>query len=159
MNKYILIIASSILFMSCGNNQNSKNENEQEADQKNDASEIKNPALQSFSDLPEEIDGCSCLISENSTAFRKNEYIYVDNLQNLGFVQIDGEMIKLSLDEVENDSEMEIIAKGSNGEIDIKLDLRKSDKLDYVGSYFGTLEVTPKNGKKITKSVFGECGC
>lgn len=157
MMKYILIAVLALLFISCGNNQNSSKNNE--VIEENTTSESKALVLQAFTDLPDKIDGCSCLISENSTAFRANEYLYADNMQDVGFINIDGDMIELSLAESENDSEMEILTKGQNEEIEVTLDLRKSDQLDYVGSYFGTLEVKTKDGRTYKKTVFGECGC
>ncbi len=115
--------------------------------------------VQTFSDLPEAIDGCSCLISEHSTAFRNGEYVYADNLQDIGYIRIDGEMHQLALDQSAHDSDMELVTTGRNDAISFKLDLRKSDQLDYVGSYFGTLEITTNDGRKTKKTVFGECGC
>lgn len=149
----IILFTIALLLTSC--NFTERTEEKSEHTGNNDKALV----LQAFNDLPEEIDGCSSLISENSTALRNHEYLYADNLQNIGYINIDGEMIKLTLDESDNNSDKEIITTGRNEDFEVKLDIRKSDQLDYQGSYFGTLEVRTKDGRKYKRTVFGECGC
>ena len=151
MKKQIILFATAILLASCMNNTSNSEQVEN-----NDTTPL---SLQPLTELPDAIDGCSCLFAEDNKAFKKGEYLYADNMQTAGFVKIDGEMLQVTLDESDNSSDVEIQTTGKNEDIEVKLDIRKSDQLDYQGSYFGTLEVKTTDGRKYKKTVFGECGC
>ncbi len=159
-----MFIMYAVLFTSCSGNANNENNNSghttSEEVKNNAASMLGKPlVLEAFNDLPEVIDGCACLFSENSAAFRKGEFLYADNLLQTGFVRINGKMQQVVLEESESNPDIEFKIRGKNEEVEIKLDLRKSDQIDYVGSYFGILEVETKDGRTARKTVFGECGC
>lgn len=151
MKKQIILFATAILLASCMNNTSNS-----EQGKDNDTAPL---SLQPLTELPDAIDGCACLFAEDNKAFKKGEYLYADNMQTVGFVKIGDEMVQVALDESDNSSDTKILTIGKNEDIEVKLDIRKSDQLDYQGSYFGTLEVKIKDGRKYKKTVFGECGC
>lgn len=154
MKKNSLIqFAIILLFYSC--NFTDRADKKTESMNKKDSDII----LQTFTELPDAIDGCACLFAEDNKAFKNGEYLYADNMQTAGFVKIGDEMVQVTLDESDNSSDIRILTTGKNEDIEVKLDIRKSDQLDYQGSYFGTLEVKTKDGRKYKKTVFGECGC
>lgn len=115
--------------------------------------------IENFQNIPEEIDGCACLFSENSTAFRNKQYLYADNMQDIAVIAVDGNILKLALIQDQLSSDNSFVSKASGDALDVELDVRKSEQLDEVGVYFGTLEVKTREGKIIKKTVFGECGC
>ncbi|SFT16003.1 hypothetical protein SAMN05660206_11639 [Sphingobacterium wenxiniae] len=149
----LILFAIALLFGSCNFTDRTDKKTENTNDKDNDI------VLQIFTELPDAIDGCACLFAEDNKAFKKGEYLYADNMQTVGFVKIDGEMLQVTLDESDNSSDVEIQTTGKNEDIEVKLDIRKSDQLDYQGSYFGTLEVKTTDGRKYKKTIFGECGC
>ena len=149
----LILFAIALLLVSCNFTDRTDKKNKNTNDEENGV------VLQTFTELPDAIDGCACLFAEDNRAFKKGEYLYADNMQTAGFVKVGDEMVQVRLDESDNNSDVEIVTTGKNEDIKVKLDIRKSDQLDYQGSYFGTLEVKTKDGKKYKKTVFGECGC
>lgn len=53
--------------------------------------------LESFSDFPEEIDGCSCYFSISKNEFKKRNYIFVDDFGDIAFIKIDGKLMRFEL--------------------------------------------------------------
>src|SRR6476469_6868269 len=56
-----------------------------------------NISIETFSDFPNEIDGCSCYFSNNESEFKQKKYIYVNNYANLSFMKVNGKMLRFSL--------------------------------------------------------------
>ena len=52
-------------------------------------------SIETFTEFPPEIDGCSCYFSANTSDFKAQKYIYADNYQDTGFMKINGAMVKL----------------------------------------------------------------
>lgn len=124
--------------------------------------EIKSEKLtiDSFNDLPEEIDGCSCLFSSDSAAFNKDKYIYANDFTTTSFMKINGKLVKLT--EIEHkDIDSTTVLSTSTGD-GFKVEIKAKDKkqIDYeLSSKTGTITITDKSGQKITKHFYGECGC
>lgn len=69
------------------------------------------PKLTSIDEFPDEIDGCSCYFSKDSSDFKNHKYLYIDNYYSgTAFVKINNEIIKIDLeDKTKSDFEVEII--------------------------------------------------
>ena len=114
--------------------------------------------IDTFSTFPPEIDGCACYFSTNETEFNNHTYIYADDYQNTAFVSINGVMTKFELS-TSNNSDEHSIETFVNDEYEIIIDLKQVGQLDETWQKEGTLTITPKNGKEIVKTIYGECGC
>lgn len=110
--------------------------------------------LESFSDFPEEIDGCSCYFSISKDELKNRNYIFINDFGNIAFIKIDGNLIRFELTNHDNDiyiynyndytMKVEIIKRKF---IDSELELEK-----------GIITIdTPKG--ELKQKFIGECGC
>src|SRR5438105_5958003 len=53
--------------------------------------------LDSFTDIPKEIIGCSCFYSESEEKHLNNEYFFVAGFDSAAFISIDNKLLKLKL--------------------------------------------------------------
>jgi hypothetical protein len=53
--------------------------------------------MNSFTNIPEEIDGCSCFFSVSQEELKKGCYIFVNDFASLAFVKIQGELKRFEL--------------------------------------------------------------
>ncbi|WP_338789864.1 hypothetical protein [Bernardetia sp. MNP-M8] len=128
---------------------------------------VEEPAfsIDTFSDFPPEIDGCSCYFSKNEADFKGGKkYSYMDNYEKIAFVKIDGVLVKF----VQTNSEMvtethyKNTYKSENATHNYTLETeteRESQNGDETFLYTGTLKVTNQEGKSVKESFIGECGC
>ena len=116
--------------------------------------------IDTFSTFPAEIDGCSCYFSNNSTEFKKGEYIYVNDFAETSFIKINGVLTKFKQTEYKKTNKTTIVAKfkSDNYEMTIEVvDVKQSGEETSLKK--GTIKLTNKKGKTITKNFYGECGC
>lgn len=115
-------------------------------------------SIGTFTEFPPEIDGCSCYLSENASDFKAQKYIYADNYQDIGFMKINGAMVKFERVDEKEVFRDHWIKKFDSKDYAIVLDITKSGK---VGPFLqkGTISLTKKNGETIIKDFTGECGC
>ena len=116
--------------------------------------------IDTFSTFPAEIDGCSCYFSNDSTEFKQGKYIYMNDYAEISFMKINGILTKFKQTEFKKVSKSTIIAKfkSDNYEITIEVvDGKQSGEETTLKT--GTIKVTDKNGKTVTKNFYGECGC
>jgi len=116
--------------------------------------------IDTFSTFPAEIDGCSCYFSNNSTEFKKGEYIYVNDFAETSFIKINGVLTKFKQTEYKKINKTTIVAKfkSDNYEMTIEVvDVKQSGEETSLKK--GTIKLTNKKGKTITKNFYGECGC
>jgi catabolite regulation protein CreA len=116
--------------------------------------------IDTFSTFPPEIDGCSCYFSNDSTEFKKEAYIYVNDYAQTSFLKINGVVTKFTqIDYKEIDSGNTNTKYKSNN---FELTIESKDGIqngDETWLKTGTIKLTDENGKTITKSFYGECGC
>ena len=86
----IIIIVFSVLY----NNQIQAQEVLNNENRRDSAKTIQ---LESFSDFPNEIDGCSCCFSKSQEEYKKKMYVFVNDFAVLAFVKIDGKLIRFEL--------------------------------------------------------------
>jgi len=116
--------------------------------------------IDTFSTFPPEIVGCSCYFSNNSTEFNKDEYIYMNDLAQISFLKINGVLTKFTQTDFKNIDKTTTIAKAKSDLYEITIEVKDGKQSGYETSVkSGTIRLTDKNGKTITKTFYGECGC
>ncbi len=110
--------------------------------------------LSSIIQIPEEIEGCSCMLAASEEDYKAGKFIYLekygatDTNQNIAFVMVDDQLVKLN--------------NKQNTEEGIEIDLKYSEEeklAPEVRKRAGTLTVTTADGAKIEQPFVGECGC
>lgn len=151
-----LTVLTLTFLLACG--QNNSSEKEQQAD--NSQTDNRTLTIDTFSTFPPEIDGCSCYFSNDSTEFKNSHYIYMNDYAQTCFVKLNGVLTKfVQIDFKENDSR-EIKAKYKNDSYEMIIESKGATQNgDETWLQTGTIKVTDKKGKTITRSFYGECGC
>lgn len=126
-------------------------------DQTMEAQEL---SIDTFSTFPPEIDGCSCYFSSDSTAFEKRVYIYMNDYGTLSFLKINGVLTKFTQTDLKKMGEKKTIMKAKSDQYEMTLEsIDGIQNGDETWLKSGTIKLTDKKGKTITKSFYGECGC
>lgn len=109
--------------------------------------------------MPPQVEGCSCYFSDTKENFEKEEYIYVDDYGNSAYIQMEGEMIKIPMEE--GDFDPSNFSKTiENANYKVTMIGKKVNELDEVMMFAGAMTVENKQtGLKITSPIYGECGC
>lgn len=116
--------------------------------------------IDTFSTYPPEIDGCSCYFSNDSMEFKKGEYIYINDYAQTSFLKINGVLTKFTQTDFKQVDSLTVKVKylSDNYEMTvISIDGIQNGDETWLKS--GTIKVTDKSGKSITKAFYGECGC
>lgn len=151
-----LTAVSLIFLISCDHN-NSRKIVTQTNNKIGDNQELN---IDTFSTFPAEIDGCSCYFSNDSIAFKKGEYIYINDYAQISFLKINGVLIKFTQTAFQEVDSLNVIAKYKGEEYRMTIEIRDGmQNGDETWLKTGTIKLTNKNGKTITKTFYGECGC
>jgi hypothetical protein len=117
-------------------------------------------AIDTFSSLPPEIDGCYLNYSNNESERKKRIFIYLNNTDKISFMKINGKMIKFTLISCDTLKKNIIFQKFKNNNFDLEIEsIIKSLESD--GTYLtsGKLKLKSKGNQIIEKKFIGECGC
>jgi hypothetical protein len=127
---------------------------------KPDAKKQETITIDSFTDLPEEIDGCSCVFSEDSVSYAKGLYIYGNDFAKTSFMKIDGKLIKFTEMEHSKPNSPTIISKSEapGYKVEIRATITNTVDLEY-NKMEGSITVKNKKGQAVTKTIYGVCGC
>ncbi len=185
MKLRILFIVSGLFFLSCGDNNNFKSGNDpltstppldtsqfakNRIDKNNNASTVIGDTAQflhsidNFKNFPDEIDGCSCYFSPSQESFQRHEYLYVANFDSLAFISVDKKLIKLKLNsttrgpETFGDTDHVEIYTGEDYKVTVDIKYKKSSG-DETWFNTGTITIENKEGRKTSRTFYGECGC
>ena len=112
--------------------------------------------LESFMDIPEEIDGCSCAFSGSRDELAKGEYVFVNDFASMAFVKVDGELKRFELqshDEVSNT--YHYLYRENTMEVRITNRITCEDGSELME---GTITIRMENGTVKQKFV-GRCAC
>lgn len=146
MKKLITSVCSSLILISC-------------AKEKNQPQKPETFTVNTFTDLPPEIDGCSCIFSEDSLSYAKEKYIYTNDFAATSFIKVNGKMIRLTETKHANPNSLTISkSAGSGYEVEIKAKVFRTTDLEY-NEMKGTMTIKSKKGKTVTKTIYGVCGC
>ena len=119
----------------------------------------KNDNLNSFKEIPNDIDGCSCYFSFNKTDFENKKYFYVNNFANLAYIKINDTFLKFELikhSEIKNKT----IFLYKSGEYNLNIFVNESKDSNYESSLtLGRYEVLMNKKIIFSGEFYGECGC
>ena len=123
--------------------------------------------LDSFTDIPEEIKGCSCFYSESEEKHLKNEYFFVAGFDSAAFISIDNKLLKLKLVSTGRerhsfgDYDHTDVYKTDNYIVTLDIKYLKQEGGDESESWWntGTITIESKDGLKEIIKFFGGCGC
>lgn len=163
--RYLTVFIFLLLFLSCKKEEKTALEKvvpkiETPAENKKDTLTTKEIKLEVFG-FPQEVQGCSCYFATDREEFVKQNYIYVDDYQQNGFIKINGERIKLEFDrknEVLPEKTLNINLHNDQFKVNLKGKAVEEGEIE-THLYKGTLTVENKAGKKTVVAVYGECGC
>ncbi len=151
-NKFLptfLSLVTLTLLFACGQNNADKN-----------VAQTNNIAIDTFSIFPAEIDGCSCYFSNDTTEFKKGKYIYMNDYAETSFLKINGVLIKFTQTDFKEIDSVNIIAKYKSDNYEITIESKdEMQNGDETWLKTGTITLTDKKGKTVTKTFYGECGC
>ncbi len=158
--KSILLCSIFATVVSCGNNEPKRQAlpAEQLQPKKESAAEP-SILINTFSSIPPDIDGCSCLFSNSREDFKNRIYIYADNYQDDSFININGAQTKFKRFETKQISETHTVKKFSNNNFELIIEMKQVGQLDETWQQEGTLKLIKKSGESITRNIYGECGC
>jgi hypothetical protein len=178
MRKIIIILSVLALIAGGCKNRQPKTENDNSTKTEQDTSlqnSLVNPAEQgselislnldgiadidTFSTFPPEISGCACYFANNKTEFENEQYIFMYDFDKISFIKINGVLTKLiRVDDGMNISYGKLEFKNDNYEMEIELN--KVEEAGYETAYMtGKIILKDKNGKTISKIMYGLCGC
>lgn len=152
LNRYssTLFILSGLLF-TCTNSKAPLGANESSTD--------KSIVIDTFTEFPPEIEGCSCYFSSNESDFESGKYIYVDDYGSNAFVSINGDMKSFSPSKSEKVTDNLHFKTWISDDFEITLDYKKVGQAEETWQQRGTMKIKSKSGKEVVKGFYGECGC
>ena len=120
--------------------------------------------ISSFSELPEEIKGCSCVLYAGSKAIKNKQYLFARTQgeganKNVAFVNINESLEKFTETNWEKINQNKLLVNFSNEKYYMSLLLKTLNK-DSEDTWGNTGIITIRNKAKKTKQFFvvGECG-
>ena len=155
LSTFLTAVLLTFLF-ACG--QNNSNKSATQAD--NTKPDEPTFTIDTFSTFPPEIDGCSCYLSNDSTEFKNGEYIYVNDYAQTSFIKISSVLTKFTQTDLKEIDSLNVIAKYKSDKYEMTIKTKNGRQNgDETWLKTGTIKLTGKNGKTITKTFYGECGC
>jgi hypothetical protein len=164
LNQLALLTLTTILLIACGqkngNSTTTIDSTSQVIDKKEITQSIEPIRIDTFSTFPDEIDGCSCYFSNDSTEFKQGKYIYMNNYAKISFMKINGMLTKFTQTEFKVKDKTTVIAKFISGKYDLIIEVKRGEQNgDETTLQSGTIKLSDKKGKTVTTTFYGECGC
>jgi hypothetical protein len=155
LTTFSTLVTLTFLF-ACGQSNSNKSVSQTE----NIKSDDQALTIDTFSTFPPEIDGCSCYFSNDSTEFKKREYIYMNDYAQTSFLKVNGVLTKFTQADFKEIDSLNIIAIYKSDSYEMTIESKDGiQNGDETWLKTGTIKLTDKNGKTITKTFYGECGC
>lgn len=119
------------------------------------------PQLGTFteSSIPDVIDECACVFSGSPSDYEAAKYLYIDNMENLAFVVLDGKMNQFQIKSTKNSNDTHQIKTMSNDLYELTIELSRTGNDDDEWQQQGTLTLKTKSGALIVKEIYGLCAC
>ncbi len=116
--------------------------------------------LESFSSIPDTIDGCSELVIDTNISKSKKKYLFVTNLSEFGIIKVRSEYIYLNKDTSNYYyDERHLKEEYFNSEFKIKLDLELINTLDEQSNFEGIMLFYHNDTLIQKNNVIVESGC
>ena len=158
--KFTILIIAALALASCGG-EKQQTAIEQPIPEPEKVIEDKTLVISSFSELPDEIEGCSCLFSADSLA--KNSYLFASKYGSgtpISYIKVNGKMLRLTESEHTDTDSTSTFAIYKTDGIEVELDIKHGVKTGEESvKENGTITIKKEDGQTITKSIYGACGC
>jgi len=113
------------------------------------------PSFETFTKIPDEIDGCSCTFSKNQLDFNNEKYIYANDYAEIAFISINKKLVKFKLVSMKGN-----VSHYSNKDYKLRIDIKSEKPSGEESSILkGIMTLTNKQGQKTITNFTGECGC
>ena len=143
-----------------GNNTTSIDSTSQVIEKKEITQNIEPIRIDTFSTFPNEIVGCSCLFSNDSTEFEQGKYIYMNDYAEISFMKINGILTKFTQTKFKQKDKNTTVEKFISDKYDLTIEVKRGKQNGYESRLqSGTIKLNDKKGNTITISFYGECCC
>lgn len=117
--------------------------------------------LDSFTEVPPEVRGCSCYFSRNKQELQQQQYIYLNDYKKTSFISVGGKLEKLFLKNNPDSTAANKSGTYANEEFELKVEIEKENDLaEELAGLEGHLILKElKSGKVQSFPFVGECGC
>lgn len=164
INQLALLTLTTIFLIACGqkkgNNTTTLDSTSQILEKKEITQNIEPLRIDTFSTFPDEIDGCSCYFSNDSTEFEQGKYIYMNDYAEISFMKINGILTKFTQTEFKEKDKTTVVAKFISDKYDLTIEVKRGKQNgEETTLQSGTIKLNDKNGKTVTTTFYGECGC
>lgn len=113
--------------------------------------------LQTFKDIPKEIDGGGCYFFLSKKDKKEVNYVCVNDFANLAFVKLNGRIEKFELVDHKVNSSFYFY---KNKNYELKIEITKKEFGEYESSNIeGIITIRTKEGLKLERFFIGFCGC
>ncbi len=163
MSKLLIGFLLCNLLVACNETNTQKNQyNDSIAANKQAAEEVPWEAFPIpgyFENIPDTIDGCSGVFATSEAAFNQKQFIFISNLQGLGMIKLNGEIVYLQMkSRTEGPGDAYKEEYEGNG-LTIIIDITKVGVTgDELNSNEGSFTLRRGNETKVMQ-LFGETGC
>ncbi len=147
-----LIIGLLALFSAC-------NQNNADSTPSSEMPNEQGLTIDTFSTVPPEIISCPCFFSNDSTEFHKGKYIYISDPTKIAFLKINGTLTKFTQTDFKTIDSLNIKAQYQNINYELTIEAKLEIRGEESALETGTIKLTDKKGKAVTKTFYGECGC
>ena len=166
MREFVILFIGMLIVLSCEQKSSRLNASRTDSIADKTTVDVLEPkiCLESFTEIPKEIECCSCSYSASEEGYQHNEYLFVCGFDSTAFVSVEGQLLKLKL----VSTGREPITFGDYDHIDvfesenytITLDIKyKEDGEGEVWWNNGTITIEDKSGQSTKLNFFGSCGC
>lgn len=149
------------LLMGCQKEQKAtENKENTIAESNTKATSKKAIVLESFTEYPDEIDGCSCVFALDSTAYSQDKHIYVNDFAATAFVKIDGKLIRCEQISYESKDSVNSVVKYKAGNYRMTVNTKNNGDAGYeASSMTGSIKIEDDKGNTSEQPFYGICGC
>lgn len=159
LRHFFLLILTIVQLSSC----HSDGTNSDKNSKKNYILNSSKLSIDTFTEIPQEIAGCSCFYSIDSTEFKQLKYIYVSDFNELSYMKINGKILqfKQTNQNRKEDGTLEITATCNPYKlfISVKSISGENEQNEEYSREVGTIVIKDDKGNSVTKTLYGSCGC
>lgn len=116
--------------------------------------------IDGFTSSPADSVGAGCIFFDPNN---KSLQLFATGVDSIAYISLSGAMVTFRLveskDEEVNDSTTNFTDVYTNGDYELKVEMKQTGISDSGNDYEGTMTVKKKNGRVITKKIAGSCGC
>jgi hypothetical protein len=159
-HSYTILAATFIAFLLFGCQKEQKGTENNTVESNVSETSKKTIVLESFTEYPPEIDGCSCTFASDSAAYSQDKHIYVNDFAATAFVKINGKLILCEQISYENKDNLGIVAKYKAGNYRMTVTTKDSrDVGDESSIMTGSIKIEDDKGNTSEQPFYGICGC